>query len=115
MLWGCLVVSLFWGVTNPFLRHYSKGMDGKGVAQDFLFLGSRVGYLLALLVNWVGSALFYVLLRDGDLSVVAPLANGMTFAVTMLCGWLVFGERAGARGVLGIALVGAGTAVMTSR
>ena len=114
MLAGVLVVSLFWGITNPILRHYSQGMRGEGVASDFLFLGSRPGYLVSLLANWTGSVLFYVLLRDGDLSLVSPLANGLTFVVTLLCGRLVFGERVGRCSMVGIALIGLGTAVIAS-
>jgi drug/metabolite transporter (DMT)-like permease len=115
MLVGCLIVALFWGVTNPLLRHYAQGVRGQGIAGDFVFLGSRPGYVLSLAANWMGSALFYVLLREGDLSLVSPLANGLTFAVTLLCGRFFFGERVGARGIAGVALIGLGTAVIASK
>ncbi len=115
VLWGCLIVALFWGATNPLMRHYAQGVRGQGIAGDFVFLGSRPGYVLSLAANWAGSVLFYVLLRDGDLSLVSPLANGLTFAVTLLCGRLFFGERVGSRGVAGIVLIGLGTSVIASK
>jgi multidrug transporter EmrE-like cation transporter len=114
MLFGVLFVALVWGATNPFLRYYSQGVSGRGVGSDLRFLASRPGYLVSLLFNWSGSVLFYLLLRDGDLSVVSPLCNGLTFAITLICGRLFFQETISSKAMVGISLIVLGTAVMAN-
>lgn len=118
MLGGLLIVALVWGLTNPFLRHYSKGIGAanrpsKGLADDFWFLVSSRGYLISLLVNLSGSALFYVLLADGELSVVVPVCNSLTFAFTLFSGFYFFGERISGRTVTGLLLIIVGIIIMT--
>jgi drug/metabolite transporter (DMT)-like permease len=118
MIEGLLIVALVWGLTNPFLRHYSKGIGAaarprKGILDDLWFLVSSRGYLVSLLVNLSGSALFYVLLADGELSVVVPVCNSLTFAFTLLSGYYFFGERITTRTVAGLVLIVVGIVIMT--
>ena len=118
MLLGLFLVALFWGVTNPFLKHYSTGITSRrraasaGVWADFRFLLSSRGYVASLLINWIGSVLFYVMLADGDLSVVVPVCNSLTFGVTLVCGYLAFGERISGRTLVGLGFIVAGIVCM---
>lgn len=115
-MWGLLIVALFWGTTNPFLKHYSAGISrrqGQGLLGEARFLWSSRGYLCSLLLNWVGSVLFYLLLRDGDLSVVVPVCNSLTFALTLLVGAVFFGEPISRGTILGLGFIVAGTLLMT--
>jgi uncharacterized membrane protein len=114
VLLGILAVALVWGITNPFLRYFAKGMTGSGIATDFKFLASRPGYVMSLLVNWSGSVLFYLLLRDGDVSFVSPACNGLTFVFTLIFGRLFFREIITPRAVVGISLIVLGTAVIAN-
>ncbi len=114
MFVGALIVALVWGITNPFLRHFSSGITGNSLSSDFWFLFSRPGYLLSLVVNLSGSVLFYLLLRDGDLSVVSPLCNGLTFAVTLVSGRLFFREQVSMRAAFGVIFIVLGTAVIAN-
>ena len=112
VLTGCVIVALFWGATNPFLKRHSEGLPGRGPLSDLLFLFSRPLFAFALALNGVGSLLFYYLLSDSQLALVSPLCNGLTFASTAAAGVLFFAERISPRRLLGVLLVAAGALVM---
>lgn len=116
MIVGLLAVALLWGVTNPFLKHYSRGIasrDSDSLWSDVAFLASRPGYLAALAVNLVGSVLFYAAMssHQGRVSLVVPVCNALTFVVTAATGAALFGERVSARSLTGMGLIVAGVAV----
>lgn len=69
----CLImVALLWGVTNPFIKLGSKGLEKLKKQRDYRvaswwgrlglevkYLGTEWRYLLPLLLNLLGSALFF--------------------------------------------------------
>jgi uncharacterized membrane protein len=114
VLLSCMLVALIWGVTNCFLKLYSKGISTQSRDNDFMFLLRRWKYLLSLAVNLCGSVLFYILLKDNDISYVVPVVNSMTFGFTTLSGYLFFDEKISYRVWIGLSLVCVGIVIMTN-
>ena len=113
LLWvSCVLVSLVWGFTNCLLKRYSKGISES--SNDLLFLLKRWKYLCSLCANLCGSVLFYVLLKDHDVSIVVPLVNTLTFATTTVFGVLFFHEKVSTQALSGLALIAVGITLMTS-
>jgi multidrug transporter EmrE-like cation transporter len=110
-----LLAAFLWGVTNPLLKHYSKGMTSSGSAKDdFVFLLHRPKYLLTQVVNLSGSVVFFYSLREVDVSVGSIVVNSLAFVITVLMS--VFVLREGPlrpRPAAGCLLVMIGTALCT--
>ncbi|CAG9574350.1 conserved hypothetical protein [Leishmania major strain Friedlin] len=110
-----LLAALLWGVTNPLLKHYSRGMASSGSAKDdALFLVRRPKYLVAQAVNLSGSVVFFHSLREVDVSVGSIVVNSLAFVITVLMSVLVLREGLlRARTTAGCLLVMVGTALCT--
>ncbi|KAG5478727.1 hypothetical protein LSCM1_06131 [Leishmania martiniquensis] len=110
-----LLAALLWGVTNPLLKYYSRGMANGGSAKDdALFLVRRPKYLVTQVVNLSGSVVFFYSLREVDVSVGSIVVNSLAFVITVLMS--VFVLREGmlcARIAVGCILVMVGTALCT--
>ncbi|ORC89160.1 transmembrane protein 234 [Trypanosoma theileri] len=112
-----LLAAIIWGITNPLLKHYSKGIaSGSSSSSSFLedlrFLASRPKYLITQLINLSGSVVFFAGLRSVDVAVGSIVANSLAFVITVLTSVLVFKEGAlQPRTLLGCSLVVAGTAL----
>eukprot|EP01129_Flabellula_baltica_P012291 TRINITY_DN5532_c0_g1_i1.p1 TRINITY_DN5532_c0_g1~~TRINITY_DN5532_c0_g1_i1.p1 ORF type:complete len:134 (-),score=17.06 TRINITY_DN5532_c0_g1_i1:490-891(-) len=99
---GVFIVSLLWGLSNPLLKRGSAGIekikktDSKlwNTLYEFWFLFSNLNYLIPFLVNMSGSVMFYMMLANYDVSIVAPVANTMTLVVSTL-----FGQFLGEEGI----------------
>eukprot|EP00160_Parvularia_atlantis_P004526 Unigene13835_Nuclearia_a/m.41809 Unigene13835_Nuclearia_a/g.41809 ORF Unigene13835_Nuclearia_a/g.41809 Unigene13835_Nuclearia_a/m.41809 type:complete len:110 (+) Unigene13835_Nuclearia_a:63-392(+) len=105
---GLVAVALLWGATNPFIARASKG----GAPGLHLLLDWR--YVLPLALNLSGSVVFYYTLAHADVSVVAPVANSLTFVCTALTGRLLGEDMGSIETWLGMALVVVGVAVSMS-
>eukprot|EP00796_Vickermania_ingenoplastis_P009807 gene9807-6883_t len=89
-----LIAALLWGLTNPLLKHFSKGMQTKGsVIEDIGFLFSKPKYLLTQICNLLGSVVFFYGLRDVDVSVGSIVANSLAFVITAITSTLVLKEE----------------------
>ncbi|KAF2359155.1 putative transmembrane family 234, partial [Trinorchestia longiramus] len=106
------LTSMFWGVTNPLLKKYSCGIENvqgssrlTQIFAELRFLISRPKYILAFLLNQVGSLLFFMLLGSTDLSLAVPIANGLTFLITTITGQLLGEENLDFSGWLGVVLL----------
>ncbi|GBP56507.1 Transmembrane protein 234 homolog [Eumeta japonica] len=112
-----ILVGVLWGVTNPFLKRGTRGLTAVKAKSKFGQLKGELGvlanwkYLCPWLVNQCGSVLYVGAVRQARLSLAAPLANALAFAVTAVTGhWL--GERPlGSGPLLGILLIVAGTSL----
>lgn len=113
-----VVVSFLWGLTNPWLKRTSSGIEQvqthnsssaslfSRLIYQFLFLIRRWQFLAAFLANQSGSLLFYLTLASADLSLAVPITNSLTLVFTALSGRFLFGEDPiSARSQLGIALI----------
>ncbi|XP_065843379.1 transmembrane protein 234 homolog [Oscarella lobularis] len=105
-------ICLLWGLTNPFLKTGSAGIEnvrGGGLAKlKFLLFSWK--WLVPFLVNQMGAFLFYALLSAEDMTLVVPAANVLTLVVTGMTGHLL-GERLTKGALLGILIMMAGVAI----
>ncbi|XP_068124978.1 transmembrane protein 234 [Hyperolius riggenbachi] len=108
-LCSLLLVSLMWGVTNPFLRSGAAGVESvreeRKVWRLFSqarFLISNYRYIIPFLLNQCGSMVFYFTLASTELSLAVPICNSLALVFTVVTGW-VLGEDIGGKGaVLGL-------------
>lgn len=92
-----LLVGLVWGVTNVLMKRGSSGINDlpkkdssvAAILQEMIFLLTRPLYVLSFLGNLSGSVLFYYTLSHGDVSLVGPIANALTFIVTSAAGRII--------------------------
>jgi hypothetical protein len=93
-----IIVSLLWGVTNPLIRRGSKGLErvviDVGGERSFLykwknevkFLFSRPSYFIPLIINLVGSALYFYSIGDSDIMLAVPITNSLSLLFTTVMG-----------------------------
>ncbi|KAI8805759.1 hypothetical protein BJ742DRAFT_819078 [Cladochytrium replicatum] len=104
---GLVLVSAFWGFTNPFIKNGSKGLEdvtAKHIKMgsswwtrnfaEMRFLFTRWQYVVPLLINLSGSAVYYRTLGSADISIAVPITSSLTFVWTFLAG-LLLGEEVG--------------------
>jgi len=108
-------VALCWGFTNPFIRRGAQLSDtsppDNSLLAEFLVLFTRWQYVLPLAINLCGSVVFYYTLSNSDLTLVAPISNGLTFVFTFIAGYLL-GEQTPTKGMaIGASMVAAGLAI----
>jgi multidrug transporter EmrE-like cation transporter len=119
---GYLVVGLLWGCTNPFIKHGQstvvKTKDASTSSMgNLLQMMAEPKVLVPFLVNQLGSIAFFSLLLYQPISIASPVCNSLTFIITAITGYFVFGEEIQSPLLLlgGISLVLAGIYVcMTS-
>ncbi|RNA02988.1 transmembrane protein -like [Brachionus plicatilis] len=101
--------SLLWGITNPFIRKGSIGLE-KIKADNFvtksylefkylftnlnvnILLSKLFRYLVPFILNQIGSILFYIALASANLSLVVPITNSLTLLFTTIAG-IALGEE----------------------
>ncbi|XP_055625647.1 transmembrane protein 234 homolog isoform X2 [Toxorhynchites rutilus septentrionalis] len=111
-----ILVAVFWGATNPFIRRgtlgYNNIKSNTKLGQLWLelkFLVSRWQYLLALAINQCGSVIYVFALRRTELSLIVPMCNSLTFVFTAVATKLLGEQSAGWKTYLGMMLVISGT------
>lgn len=107
-----VLVGLFWGVTNPFIRRGATGVDEIKSDSKWLktflelkFLVTRWQYILPFLINQCGSILYVYTLQEAELSLAVPVANSFTFLFTALTAILLGEQKCGWKTYFGIGLV----------
>ncbi|XP_058833524.1 transmembrane protein 234 homolog [Topomyia yanbarensis] len=113
-----VVVALFWGATNPFIRRGSLGYNNlkapSKLGQIWLeirFLLSRWQYLLPLALNQFGSIVYVYALQRTELSLIVPVANSLTFVFTAITARLLGEQCASWKTYTGMILVIIGTII----
>ncbi|XP_001629747.2 transmembrane protein 234 homolog isoform X1 [Nematostella vectensis] len=113
-----LGVALLWGVTNPFIKKGSAGIEdvkGKGAIRQFLaeirYLIFNWKYMVPFLLNQSGSVLFYLTLGSADLSLAVPITNSLTFIMTTLTGRILGEESCKTETYIGMLLVVGGVSL----
>ncbi|XP_023159998.2 transmembrane protein 234 homolog isoform X2 [Drosophila hydei] len=92
-----LAVGLLWGVTNPFIRLGSKGIETvkdtgsryRNFLSELRMIGSRLHYWVPFGLNQCGSLLYVWTLRSANITIAVPLANSLSFAFTAITGYLL--------------------------
>lgn len=106
-----LFVSILWGFTNPLIKRGTFGLDQIQLEHkewvkyhEVKYLLTRWQYLIPQIINLSGSAVFYYLLGESDISRVVPIANSLTFVMTCLASY-VLGESLKTADLVGIGLI----------
>ncbi|KAI9296997.1 transmembrane protein [Neoconidiobolus thromboides FSU 785] len=93
-----IAVACCWGLTNPFIKLGSKGLEDikahrkewyYQTYEELKFLFTNWKYVLPLLINLSGSAVYYYTLGQADLSLAVPITNSLTLIFTLLGGKLL--------------------------
>ncbi|XP_075051313.1 transmembrane protein 234 isoform X2 [Mixophyes fleayi] len=102
-LLSLLLVSLLWGVTNPFLRRGAEGVESvreerkvRRLLCEARFLISNYRYIIPFLLNQSGSLVFYLTLASTELSLAVPICNSLALVFTMVSG-RILGEDIGGK------------------
>ncbi|EDW89523.1 transmembrane protein 234 homolog [Drosophila yakuba] len=115
-----LAVGLLWGVTNPFIRLGSQGIESvrdrgskwSNFIQEARTIGSRWRYWIPFGLNQCGSALYVWTLQRASITVAVPVANSLSFAFTAITGYALGEKLPGRKVILGTLLVCCGSILM---
>ncbi|XP_018580296.1 transmembrane protein 234 homolog [Anoplophora glabripennis] len=111
-----MFVALLWGGTNPLIKKNSKEIlnvkaDSR-ILQFILelkYLATNVRYLIPMALNQLGSVLYFLTLKNVDLTLSVPVANSLTFVFTALSGWILGEQLPRKNAIFGILLILVGT------
>ncbi|XP_016927720.2 transmembrane protein 234 homolog [Drosophila suzukii] len=115
-----LAVGLLWGVTNPFIRLGSQGIESvkdtgskwRNFVQEARTIGSRWRYWIPFGLNQCGSALYVWTLQSASITVAVPVANSLSFAFTAITGYALGEKLPGRKVILGTLLICCGSILM---
>ncbi|XP_050541471.1 transmembrane protein 234 homolog isoform X3 [Daktulosphaira vitifoliae] len=85
------IVGILWGGSNPFLKQATNKKNKN--------------YILAFIANQSGSLLFYYSLRDSDISMAIPIANGISLLSTSVIGTIIGEEKPKIKTMIGVLLL----------
>ncbi|CAF0735260.1 unnamed protein product [Brachionus calyciflorus] len=116
-----LTSALLWGITNPFIRKGSSGLENinsdnyfKRILLELKFLFSNLNYLIPFILNQLGSILFYITLAYANLSLVVPLTNSLTLLFTTFTAIALGEQEVNSKTLLGLGFVIAGVCLCVS-
>lgn len=112
----CMVlVGILWGVTNPFLKTGSEGLEKikkdrwiLQLLEEIKFLVLNYKCLIPFLLNQCGSLLYYFTLASSDLSLAVPICNSLASVFTVGAGMALGEELGGTRAALGMTIATVG-------
>ncbi|KAL7735786.1 hypothetical protein ACLKA6_017793 [Drosophila palustris] len=115
-----LTVGLLWGVTNPFIRLGSQGIecvkDTGSKYRNFLaelrMIGSRLNYWIPFVLNQCGSLLYVWTLQSANITIAVPVANSLSFVFTAITGYLLGEQLPGKKIIIGTLLICCGSTLM---
>ncbi|EDW74944.2 uncharacterized protein Dwil_GK15624 [Drosophila willistoni] len=115
-----LAVGLLWGVTNPFIRLGSRGIESventgskwRNFLREISLIGTRWNYWLPFGLNQCGSVLYVWTLQNASITVAVPVANSLSFAFTAITGYALGEKLPGKKVVLGTSLICCGSLLM---
>ncbi|KAH8254273.1 hypothetical protein KR032_009224, partial [Drosophila birchii] len=115
-----LAVGLLWGVTNPFIRLGSQGIESvkdtgskwRNFIQEARTIGSRWRYWIPFGLNQCGSALYVWTLQSASITVAVPVANSLSFAFTAITGYALGEKLPGKKVIIGTLLICCGSILM---
>ncbi|XP_065201471.1 transmembrane protein 234 homolog isoform X1 [Planococcus citri] len=108
ILWLTLV-GLLWGGTNPVVKLTSNGIasiTGRSKFHTFIlqikFLCVNWKFLVALILNQMGSVVYYFALQFNSLSLCVPVANSSALLCTVISSWLFDEKKMTSRTLVGV-------------
>jgi multidrug transporter EmrE-like cation transporter len=118
-----LLASAFWGITNPFLRKGTIGLEkSAGVFEnqilqmvyELYWLFTRWHFSVPFVVNQFGSYFFLLSLSENELSFASPFVNALTFVITAIVSRIVDDVEITLQTLLGLILVLLGITIMST-
>ena len=99
-MWKLVLVSLLWGVTNPFMREGSKDTDhdeendnnNSNYLIKLIHFVKNWKFLVPFLLNQSGSILYMKALSDYPISITVPVSTALTSCFTAITAYCL-GER----------------------
>jgi hypothetical protein len=84
-----LIVGSLWGITNPLIKNGSKNDTQKtnSLLETLINLISTPRQFIPMIINQLGSVMFYYLLSTEDLSTSVIICNSLTFCFTGITAW----------------------------
>ena len=87
-----MLVGAVWGLTNAWMKLADASYTRKEGANELMTLLMNWRWVLAFLSNQMGSILFYLTLKDADLSMAVPTCQATTLVFTVV-GAVLMGEQ----------------------
>ena len=101
-----VVTAVLWGATDATVKQLSPPAAAQpGLVSYFLSLVSTPAYLLCLLLNQLGSVLYYYCLATAPLSLVSPIVNTGKILVNVCVGRLFDEQPLSTRKLLGLGIL----------
>ncbi|KAH8300152.1 hypothetical protein KR044_010771, partial [Drosophila immigrans] len=115
-----LIVGLLWGVTNPFIRLGSQGIESiadtgsryRNLIAELRMVGSRLSYWIPFGLNQCGSLLYVWTLQTANITIAVPVANSLSFVFTAITGYLLGEQQPGKNIIIGTLLICFGSTLM---
>ncbi|KAH8384889.1 hypothetical protein KR093_011429 [Drosophila rubida] len=115
-----LTVGLLWGVTNPFIRLGSQGIESitdsgsryRNFLAELRMIGSRLSYWIPFGLNQCGSLLYVWTLQSANITIAVPVANSLSFVFTAITGYLLGEQQPGKNIIIGTLLICFGSILM---
>ena len=105
-LLSLILSSVLWGVTDALMKQTAPpSSSSSSIGSTLLSLISSPAYLTLLLVNQLGSILYYFSLSLGRLSVISPVVNTGKFIVTAATGRFLGEPKPSQRKIAGLVLL----------
>ena len=105
-LLSLILSSVLWGVTDALMKPTAPpSSSSSSIGSTLLSLISSPAYLTLLLVNQLGSILYYFSLSLGRLSVISPVVNTGKFIVTAATGRFLGEPKPSQRKIAGLVLL----------
>ena len=105
-LLSLVLSALLWGVTDALMKQTAPpSSSSSSIASTLFSLISSPAYLTLLLVNQLGSILYYFSLSLGRLSVISPVVNTSKFIVTAATGRFLGEPKPSQRKIAGLVLL----------
>ena len=84
-----LIVGALWGITNPLIKNGTKNdtKNNNSLLETLLNLISNPRAFIPMMINQLGSVMFYYLLSTEDLSSSVIICNSLTFCFTGITAW----------------------------
>ena len=105
-LLSLVLSAVLWGVTDVLMKQTAPpSSSSSSIGSTLLSLISSPAYLTLLLVNQLGSILYYFSLSLGRLSVISPVVNTGKFIVTAATGRFLGEPKPSQRKIAGLVLL----------
>ncbi|PVU89558.1 hypothetical protein BB559_003333 [Furculomyces boomerangus] len=115
---GFILTAMCWGSTNPFIKKGTEGLEtvkkDNWILQiifEFIFLFSRWQYVVPLVLNLSGSAVYYYTLSGADITTAVPVVNSLALVFTQATESIFMAKKSTKNDIIGMSLIILGVAL----